>query len=133
MTNIALGCPCLLQNHDCTEPKEYEKLYIKRIFNICNECTKHYISLKILNESINRYQATAPWDKMYDPEWKKYLVDWMNAIFPLLEKALFSAKSNDKTYSCQHLKAYPPEEVTKWGFTLRNTTGVLAIIRTWQY
>lgn len=74
-------CPHFLvelpQNVDA---KYIEENYITPLTSSVSEAKKQQIDICLSKELVELYENSFPWDKMNDPKWTGYLIDWDSSI-----------------------------------------------------
>ncbi|EGR2773254.1 hypothetical protein QRC92_003945 [Vibrio parahaemolyticus] len=62
------------------EAKYIESNYISPLISCVNEAKSRSVDICLSKEIVELYNNGFPWNKVNDPEWKGYLIDWDSSI-----------------------------------------------------
>jgi|GEM_PF-5633997 hypothetical protein len=128
MNSTVFACPSFFENCCCASPEEFESTYIKKVLEIIKKCSSAKIAIRAIEETIERYKANAPWDKMSDQVWKSYILDWKQTIFPFFERMMLRVNGeSDNPKKCLENGSILLIEMKKWGYLLNNIDLVIDV------
>lgn len=79
-------CPCLLHYSEAINPSEFEGRFITQFQSHIENCDSLNIEMMISGPIIDLAMNNYPWSRMEDQEWKQWILDWMAAVLPELER-----------------------------------------------
>jgi hypothetical protein len=68
------------------EPSDFEDIFINQVRSHLEQCGRLKIQLQISRPILDRIMERYPWDRMADPKWKGWILDWQAAVLSELDK-----------------------------------------------
>lgn len=99
-------CPHFLCGYNLNDPKLIEREFIAPLVDFLDKAHYNNIQIFFYNKVLDHVIHTYPWDKMSDPSWKGYLIDWNTLIQQKILKRcciVNSAIQINSNYCCPFL------------------------------
>jgi hypothetical protein len=80
-------CPKLFYFSGTLTPEEFERLFVSKIQFHLERCFDLSVKMILSGRLLEKAMENFPWDRQGDNEWKGWILDWMSAVWPELERS----------------------------------------------